>query len=384
MELNLEIDSRPVVLAGNNGAGKTNILEAISLLAPGRGLRRAQLADLINRPAVFAEVGMEEHAPDINIERENLNNGYISGNCAISTILQQDDDAIRLGTAIEKTPSHGLRRVARIDRKNVALNDLASYVSLIWLTPQLDRLFMEGPGNRRRFLDRLTLAHDPGHVSRVSAYERAVRERQKLLNDYGSDRAWIETLEQQMAEYGIAITAARLEIVEGLSTECLTHAIDRFPTPQLHLEGGVEKILKENSALQAEEDYVRHLRNNRGLDQHSGRTKFGPHTSDLTVINAQKSMAASDCSTGEQKALLISIVLASARMAHARNPRQSPLVLLDEIIAHLDVQRREILFDSISDLNCQVWMTGTDLNLFEAFGERAQAFAVDNGALCPG
>jgi len=376
--LTIDLDHRPVVLAGDNGTGKTNLLEAVSMLAPGRGLRRAHLASLTHRSAP----GADAPAPAAGALAESAGGSVLPGLAwAVSALVRVRGDEVRLGTALEPGPTARYRRHARIDRAPAPLNALAGIVSLVWLTPQMDRLFQEGPGARRRFIDRLTLAHDPGHGARVSAYERALRERQKLLSDPYADKGWLDALELQMAEHGIAVAAARAGIVEGLCAECEINRIEGFPSPVLTLSGSLEELLNQYSALEAEERYIDQLKAMRFRDAQSGRTQFGPHTSDLVVWNADKSMAARECSTGEQKALLISIILASVRLVLARRPNEAPLVLLDEIIAHLDGARREILLNCLCDLKCQVWMTGTDKELFAPLADRAQILAVANGGV---
>lgn len=378
----LDLDARPVILCGDNGAGKTNLLEAVSFLAPGRGLRRAQLADALRRNP-FAPAANETEPDDTLEPTAAPQHAGMETPWSISSLLHHNGDDVRIGTMIEPglNGAPGFRRVVRINREPVPSGELAQYVSLVWLTPQLDRLFQEGPSSRRRFIDRLTLAHDPEHLARVSAYDRALRERQKVLNGPHADKSWLDAIEIQLAEHGIAIAAARREMVEALSRECAGNAIPGFPTPALHLKGALDDLLAQRAALEAEETYAQELSANRSYDRHTGRTRFGPHTSDLAVWNCSKNLAARDCSTGEQKALLISIVLASAHLCVARTAGQAPLVLLDEVVAHLDETRRGLLFDAICDLGCQAWMTGTDESTFAMFGDRAQRIKVDNGAV---
>ena len=382
--ITLDLDARPVVLCGDNGAGKTNLLEAVSFLAPGRGLRRAQLADALRRNP-FAPAANEVEAEDALEPASARDQAGMDTPWSISSLLNHKGEEVRIGTMIEPglNGAAGFRRVVRINREPAPSGELAQYVSLVWLTPQLDRLFQEGPSARRRFIDRLTLAHDPEHLARVSAYDRALRERQKVLNGPHTDKSWLDAIEIQLAEHGIAIAAARREMVGALSNECASNAIPGFPTPVLRLKGALDDLLSERSALDAEETYARELCANRSYDMHTGRTRFGPHTSDLAVWNSSKNLAARDCSTGEQKALLISIVLASAHLCVDRTTGQAPLVLLDEVVAHLDETRRGLLFDAICDLGCQAWMTGTDESAFAMFGDRAQRIKVDNGTVAP-
>jgi DNA replication and repair protein RecF len=351
----LDLDAGPVVLTGPNGAGKTNLLEAVSLLSPGRGLRNARLADF-DRRAGGGEIGA----------------------WAIAATVETDRGAVRIGTG--RDPAGGERRVVKIDgesaRGQAALGEV---IGLTWLTPQMDRLFIEGPSARRRLLDRLVLGLDPAHAARVAAYEHAMRERSRLLRDGPADPVWLDALEETMAAQGVAVAAARREAVERLDRACAQTA-GPFPRPRLALAGAVEAWLDELPALAAEDRFKAALKQSRAADAASGGASVGPHRSDLAVTHGETGSPAEGLSTGEQKALLISIVLAHARLQ--RNMRgEPPLLLLDEVTAHLDTARREALFDELLGLESQVWLTGTDIALFAPLAPAARFLAVSGGTL---
>ncbi len=357
-DLKLEVDERPIVLTGPNGAGKTNILEAISFLAPGQGIRRAKLTDITRHTAL-------DSAPETH--------------WSVFAEIAQGEDEYRLGTSIERLASGAIRRRAKIDSDQASPNDLGHYVRLVWLTPIMDRLFLEGPGNRRRFLDRLLLAHDPDHASRVAKFEKALRDRQKVLREFGRNEAWLSALEQVIAETGIAIAAARSEMVARLNGAMEKGAETPFPRPAMAIDGELETRLMRESALDTEQFYLTSLEARRTRDAEAGRATLGPHCSDIDVLYPDKNMPAKLCSTGEQKALLVSIILASAKLILTRSPGATPIILLDEIVAHMDASRRAALFDEIGGFGCQTWMTGTDAGLFSAWGNRAQFFEVSGG-----
>jgi DNA replication and repair protein RecF len=356
-QASLEADHRPVVLSGPNGAGKTNLLEALSFLAPGRGLRQARLNEIDRRsagPSAAWAVAARLNGPD--------------GDCDIGTGRDP---------AIEENARE--RRVLRIDgAPQRGLTGLAERLALLWLTPQMDGLFLDSKSARRRFLDRLVASFDPGHASRLNAYEQALAERLRLLRGDGppaaGDPAWLGALEQQIAEHGVALAAARLDLVARLG-RVLAESDGIFPQPALAVVGEVEDWLGAMPALAAEDRLRHRLAEGRGLDAEAGRALLGPHRSDLYVRFAATHMPAADCSTGEQKALLIAILLGQARLMAAERGR-TPLLLLDEVAAHLDENRRRALFEALLDLGVQAWLTGTDRSLFAAFGERAQFFAV--------
>jgi DNA replication and repair protein RecF len=364
--LRIEVDATSVVLAGQNGAGKTNLLEAISLLAPGRGLRRARLSDLVRRDAGGTEVPGRAWAVAAHVATQlgetEVGTGLVPGSSA--TESDDEDDA---------APE---RRVVRVDGRNRGPASLAGVLAVRWLTPAMDRLFVEAASARRRFLDHLAAGLDAGHSPRVNAYERALRERGRLLRDGISDRHWLSALEGTLAELGVAIAAARREYVARLASEIAAEAV----TPlRLSVSGSVEDSLAEHPALAAETKFRDALAASRDHDAITGGASVGPHRSDLSVWHAS-GLPASQCSTGEQKALLLAIVRADVRLLSAAQGRP-PLLLLDEVAAHLDERRRRELFDAALGCGAQVWATGTDRSLFRALEGRAQFFAAANGAL---
>lgn len=350
----LALDGRPVAIAGPNGAGKTNLLEAISLIGPGRGLRRARLDEL-------ARIG----GP---------------GGWAVSARIDDGEDERPFGVGVEAARPD--RRVCRIDDASASgPGAFAEHVRFLWLTPAMDRLFADGPGERRRFLDRMTLAHDAAHAKSSAAYEQAMRQRQRLLDDGGRDARWLDALEAQMAEAGVAVAAARRETAARLAAADIAGGDAIFPAADIALEGELETALETEKAADAEDAFAAKLRVRRRLDAEAGRALAGPHRSDLLVSHREKSRPARLCSTGEQKALLIGLVLANAR-ALGRRPGGAPLILLlDEIAAHLDPDRRAGLFSILNELGFQTLMTGTDRALFDAWGGRAQYFEARDGAL---
>ncbi len=350
----IALDGRPVAIAGPNGAGKTNLLEAISLIGPGRGLRRARLDEL---PRIGG-----------------------AGGWAVSARIDDGEDERRLGVgAVASKPD---RRVCRIDDAAASgPGAFAGHVRFLWLTPAQDRLFMEGAGERRRFLDRMTLAHDPAHGQASSDYEQAMRQRQRLLEEGGRDDRWLTALEMQMAETGVAVAAARRETAAMLAAADVASGETLFPAADIALEGELEVALATGKAADVEEEFAAKLRARRRLDADAGRALAGPHRSDLLVTHREKETPARLCSTGEQKALLIGLVLANAH-ALGRRGGSAPLVLLlDEIAAHLDPDRREGLYAILDELGFQTFMTGTDKDLFTAWGGRAQYFEARDGAL---
>jgi DNA replication and repair protein RecF len=357
--LRLAVDPRPVVLTGPNGAGKTNLLEAISFLAPGRGLRRARLAEVDRQ-------GGPQDGPEGR-----------GGAWSLSAMVDGPGGPVAIGTGRDQGPRE--RRVVQIDGAPTSQAALADAIAAIWLVPAMDRLFQDGAGARRRFLDRLVLAGDPAHAAQVARYGHALKERLRLLRAGRFDRAWLEALEARAAAAGVAIAAARRQTIAALRT-ALAAPIGAFPRPTLALRGDAEAWLDELSALDAEARLAEALARCRGQDAETGSTAAGPHRSDLEVRDAATDRAAADCSTGEQKALLIGIVLAEARLRSAQGERL-PLLLLDEVSAHLDAERRRDLFEQICALGAQAWLTGTDAALFAPLGARAQYFTVRDSTL---
>jgi DNA replication and repair protein RecF len=378
-EARLVLGGEPVVLTGANGAGKTNLLEALSFLAPGRGLRGARLAEIDRcraaaepAAAVPATVRGWAVAAVIATRRGNLQIGT-GRDVGIPAVHPSQ------GPAVEK-------RIVRIDgvpAKSQAL--LGERLGVVWLTPAMDRLFLEGPSGRRRYLDRLVLALDPAHAAHVGAYEQALRERSRMLRDglllkRPGDPAWLAALEQVMAEQGVAIAAGRREVVRLLDRAC-AEAERPFPRARLTLSGIVESWLDHMPALSAEAKLAAALAAGRREDAQSGGAAIGPHRSDLAVALANGT-AAGLASTGEQKALLISILLAHARLQRTVRG-EAPLLLLDEVAAHLDAARRAALFAALVDIEGQAWITGTDVALFAPLRGHARFLSVCAGTLSP-
>lgn len=349
----LALSGAPVVLAGPNGAGKTNILDAISLLSPGRGLRGAKLSEHVRKGPACSDGAL----------------------WAVAATVARGPTEYEIGTGLTLGPNGGEKRHVRLNGVEARGSaDLGDIVQMIWLTPAMDRLFIESAGGRRRFLDRLVLGFEPGHARVSTRYETAMRERARLLKYGPRDAAWLDGLENEMADAGIEIARARTATVERLN-RALGERTGAFPSAALSLEGEVfEDAAQLRDALAA----------SRLRDAEAGRTLKGPHLTDLNARHTARRADARDCSTGEQKALLISIMLADAReLARARDGL-APLLLLDEVAAHLDATRRAALFEEIHALCAQAWMTGTDLSLFDAINchgssGRAEVFLVENG-----
>jgi len=350
--LRLETDPRPVVLTGPNGAGKTNLLEAISFLSPGRGLRRARLAEV-------DRIG--------------------GGPWTVSARLEGARGALDLATGrLEEGERE--RRLVRIDGAPApGQAALAEALSVVWLTPAMDRLFSEGALARRRFLDRLVMVGDPAHAGRSSGYDHGLRERARLLRAGRLEPVWLRALEGRIAAAGVAIAAARRAAVRGLAG-ALAAGPGWLSQPELELTGEVEGWLEELPALEAEARFAAALAASRREDGESGTTAIGPHRSDLVVRERSTGRAARDCSTGQQKALLIAVVLAEARLRAAAGEEQ-PILLLDEVAAHLDRERRSALFEELGALGAQAWLTGTDAAAFAPLGARAQFFTVQDSTL---
>ncbi len=353
------LDPVPVVLTGPNGAGKTNLLEAMSFLSPGRGLRNARLSDIDRREAAAAEPA----------------SGW-----AVAATIATRRGAIAIGTG--RIGAEGERRTIRIDGEPAKSQAaLGERLGVLWLTPQMDRLFIEGPAGRRRLMDRLVLGLDPAHAARVARYEQALRERSRLLRDGSQDPAWLGALEEIMGAEGVAVAAARRDTVERLDRVCAM-AEGAFPRARLSLIGTLEGWLDTMPALAAEDRFRAALAQNRASDALSGGTGLGPHRSDLGVFHAEKGIAAEAASTGEQKALLIAILLAQAGLQRAVRG-EPPLLLLDEVAAHLDAVRRAALFDVLAGLESQAWITGTEAVLFAQLSGAARFLTVRDGALSP-
>lgn len=349
----------PVVLTGENGAGKTNLLEAISYLAPGRGLRGAKLGEVTRMGAA---------------------------RWAVAATVETPRGEVRVGTGIEPREGDGEagasdRRVVHVDGASATAPTLAEILRISWLTPQMDRLFIEGASGRRRFFDRLVMALHPAHGRETAGYERAMRERNRVLAMDRPDAAWLAALEQRMAEHGVAVAAARLESLARLKA-AIEMSGGVFPRADLALEGTLEADLAAVPAIEAEDRFRHRLAAGRARDAAMGRAGDGPHLADLRVTHCGKNMPAELCSTGEQKALLIGITLAAARLTRAETG-VPPVMLLDEVAAHLDARRRAALFEELLALGAQAFMTGTDRALFAPLDGQAQFYSIFSGTVTP-
>jgi DNA replication and repair protein RecF len=355
----LQTGPQPVVLTGPNGAGKTNLLEAISLLAAGQGLRRAAYADLARAGA--------------------------GGDWAIAARLHTFAGPIDIGTGLLRQLTNGERagRIVKIGGEPQSGSGvLAEYVEMVWLTPAMDGLFTGAAADRRRFLDRLILCFDPAYRTCANRFERAMQQRNRLLADGVRDPSRFQGLEHIMAEAGIAITAARVAAVAQLTAAITVRrgrAASPFPWAEIALDGSLEAEIAIRPAIEVEDDYVKSLSAGRERDRSAGRALAGPHRSDLVVKHGPNGMPAKLCSTGEQKALLIGLVLAHAELAKQQRHGAAPILLLDEIVAHLDPMRRSALFAEIVGLSCQAWMTGTDHEVFADLDGRAEIHRIEDG-----
>lgn len=356
--LDVAMPAALMALCGPNGAGKTNILEALSLFSPGRGLRRAQGALL---------------------PRKSGAGGYA---ILADVAAAPGEDPVLLASALIPGES---ARACRINREPVSsAHAFLDYLTFLWLTPDQDGLFRGTAGERRRFLDRLVLAVDKSHASRATSFETALRHRNRLLEDYSTAPRWLDAIEHEIAELGIALAAARLETVQRLAAlvEAEAEAMTPFPFARLTLEGEVEARLLHEPARAAEDWFRQALAAGRGRDRAAGRALIGPQASDLAVVHGPKGEAAALCSTGEQKALLIGLVLAQARLI-AQMRGETPVLLLDEVAAHLDEARRAALFRILEASGAQVFMTGTDALLFKDLGPSGLVLSVAGGAALP-
>jgi DNA replication and repair protein RecF len=345
-----------ICLTGPNGAGKTNLLEAISLLVPGRGLRGAEFQ------AIARQGG--------------------SGSWAVSAEALTPIQETQIGTAWEPAEEKPqASRAVMIDGLlQKSSGTLAGLLRIVWLTPAMDRLFAGSPGERRRFLDRMVAVFDPEHSSRLAAYEKLMRERNALLEGGSFDTAWLGAIEGQMAEVAVAIAHARIDATEVLGRHLRESDASPFPWGMLAIKGDTEALVASRPAVQAEDDLRQQFVRGRGTDKAAGRTLHGPHRSDLAVTHGPKNMEAELCSTGEQKALLIGLVLAQAKALKSVSGA-APILLLDEVAAHLDKARRIGLFGLLEELQCQAWMTGTEAQLFDGAGASAVVYQVENNSL---
>jgi DNA replication and repair protein RecF len=359
-----------VALTGPNGAGKTNVLEAISFLAPGRGLRHARLSDVAFSESDGGNGNRAEAVHDRPSFRAWAVSAEVDGALGLAT----------LGTGVEPgiAGETMLSRKCRIDREPVAsAAAFADHLRVVWLLPSMDGLLLGPASERRRFLDRLVLAVDATHGSRVSALERALRSRNRLLENHDTDAHWLDAAEHETAEIAVAVAAARAETVRRLSAVLATRRDARFgfPAAEIALDGWMEAMVLAHPAIEVEDGYRAMLRENRARDAAAGRSLAGPHLTDLVVHYREKAILASNASTGEQKALLIGLVLAHAALI-GNMTGTAPVILLDEVVAHLDPDRRAALFAALGELGSQVWITGADPMAFADIAARAEVIDV--------
>lgn len=366
--LDLLLQGSPVILTGPNGAGKTNILEALSFLSPGRGLRSIKLSQVTN------------------LAKRNQGEPY-PATWAVAATVETAVGSVQLGTALDHTTTGQERRLIKINEqlaKNQAA--LTDWVSVIWLTPQMDRLFLEGAATRRKFMDRLIFALDSSHAERIHRYDHHLRERAQLLREGRYDSLWVSTLEQSIAEDGVAIVVARQQMTAML-TQAQRQGKD-YPFPQFRGEmfGEAEEALATRPALAVEDLYKEKLKKCRPQDAEAGGASIGPHRSDFQVHHLAKQLPAELCSTGEQKMLLLALTLAFTQLQEEH--RNCPtLLLLDEVVAHLDEQHRQVLFEEICHSekeSFQIWMTGTEETAFQDLVGQAQFLTVHNATLTKG
>lgn len=357
--LDLAIDADTIIVTGENGSGKTNLIEALSMFAQGRGLRRADLSTCARRAG--------------------------SGSFAISIEYETSAGRTQFGTGLEPGEGGAQTRRHRVDRDPVAsARAFAETLRLVWLTPAMDSLFNGSPGERRRFLDRLVLAIDAEHGTRVVGMERAMRQRNRVLEDGSrADAAWLDAVEREVAELAVAVAVARTETIAHLARLIDARRDSTFPWAKVALGGEIEALCGGMPAIEAEDRYRAMLKESRPQDAAAGRTLVGPHVADLLVRHGPKDMEAGLCSTGEQKALLVGLVLAHARLV-ADLSGLAPVVLLDEIAAHFDANRREALFAELNALPGQVWMTSAEADAFASIASRAQALRVEPGQVRQG
>lgn len=354
----LQTDGLPAVLFGPNGSGKTNILEAISLLSPGRGLRTASWLDVL-------QLGSSDP-------------------WAVHADLQRGPEQFSIGTGLEKVPPAGQsgRRIVRIDGETERPGTLADLLRIVWLTPAQDRIFSGGRSIRLKWYDRLVVSLVPGHARAAAGYERAMRERQKLLEDFRAEDAWIAGLEREMARAGAEMLINRQTTLAALRAELQLRHGGPFPHAELALESGEDfGVFDAENPERLEAEFFEHLKNVRRRDAKVGRALSGPHRANLAVVWAEKNMPAGLSSTGEQKALLVAMTLAHGRAVIRAKNTPSPLILLDEACAHLDPDRRAALVAELGTLSGQAWLTGTDRSLFSAFGDAAAFFALSDAGV---
>ncbi len=343
----INIGQNSVIITGNNGAGKTNILEAISLLTPGSGIRRATTKDFIkqNSDGIWG----------------------ISSEC--NTMVGKTS----IGTGFnEKNPN---RRAVKINGVFTNQNTLSDYLSCVFLTPQMDRLWIENPSNRRKFIDRIIFGYDPAHSGRISAYEKSLRNRSNALKNGIDDNMWLSAMEKDIANRGVAIASSRMNIIERLN-EFISKPLKPFPSSILKCDGVIENWLSNFSASDTEDKFIQHLKSSRPQDTITGGAEIGVHKSDIIATNLEKNISANLCSTGEQKSLLIRIILGNLQMQKL-DTGLMPILLLDEVCAHLDNEKLTALFENITELNPQVWYTATEYKKFAEINKNLLHFHIE-------
>ena len=347
-QADLAIHAGQLVILGDNGAGKTNLLEAVSLLAPGRGMRRAKTEHLAYRASGF------DTSCDIadNDDADRLD-------WAVAATLENEDGNVQIGTGVPPSAKQG-NRIMRLEGMTVSQADLGSHLTVSWLTPQMDGIFLDSPAARRRFLDRLVIAFDPAHIGRISRYEKALRQRAHLLTEQRGDDSWFSALESVLAETAVAVTAARQSLIKALNREAAGGWFG-FPGAELLLSGDTENWLSDMPALAVEDQLMLAARTAR---LNGDLAMPGPHASEFQALHLASQMPANRASTGQQKAMLIAVILAHARLQDRRLGRV-PVMLFDDVAAHLDAKRRGALFDAIKSLGGQCWYTGTDEGQFK-------------------
>jgi len=350
----IEPDNPTIILIGENGAGKTNILEAISMLAPGRGIRSSKLSEM------------------------DRFDGALAHPWSIHAHIDNSEESFTIGTG--RDPSgESEKRIVKIDGTASAVADLARAFSCLWITPKLSQIFLEGMTERRKLIDRLVYNFDTEHASRINAYENTMRERNRILRENKANTKWLSAVEKQMAEQAVAIAAARIDMVANLN-QVMSQTNSAFPRCFIELEGSVEDDLKTSSALTAESNFIATLEHDRRNDAETGRTGSGTHRTEILVFHGGTGRPVEICSTGEQKAVVISIIMATARARQLFTGR-SPVMLLDDIAAHMDHNKRVSLFDELASLRAQTWISGTDINIFTETSIDASIYNIHNGAI---
>jgi len=354
-QADLAIHSGQLVILGDNGAGKTNLLEAVSLLAPGRGMRRAKTEHLAYRASGF------DTSCDIadNDDADRLD-------WAVAATLENEDGNVQIGTGVPPSAKQG-NRIMRLEGMTVSQADLGGHLTVSWLTPQMDGIFLDSPAARRRFLDRLVIAFDPAHIGRMSRYEKALRQRSHLLTEQRGDDSWFSALESVLAETAVAVTAARQSLIKALNQES-SHGWFGFPGAELLLGGDTENWLSDMPALAVEDQLMLAARTAR---LNGDLAMPGPHASEFHALHLASQVPANRASTGQQKAMLIAVILAHARLQDRRLGRV-PVMLFDDVAAHLDAKRRGALFDAVQSLGGQCWYSGTDKGQFKELLKTAQ------------